>query len=73
MNDTIYRISATLSNHAWDEQSVNDDIITYVQPFNLYDPTVEGIDYFNPGGLYAEGIFDIDVTTNNYGNTLVDL
>ena len=72
LNDTIYRISATLSNHAWDEQSVNDDIIGYIQPFNLYDPTVEGIDYFNPGGLYAEGVFDIDVTTNNYGNTLVD-
>ena len=72
LNDTIYRISATLSNHAWDEQSVNDDIIGYIQPFNLYDPTVEEIDYFNPGGLYAEGVFDIDVTTNNYGNTLVD-
>jgi len=72
LNDTIYRISATLSNHAWDEQSVNDEIIGYIQPFNLYDPTVEGIDYFNPGGLYAEGIFDIDVITNNYGNTMVD-
>jgi hypothetical protein len=58
LNDMIYRISATLSNHAWDEQTVNDDIIVYIQPFNLYDPTVEGIDYFNPGGLYAEGIFD---------------
>ena len=72
MNDTIYRISATLSNHAWDEQTVNDDIIEYVQPFNLYDPAVEGIDYFNPGGLFAEGVFDIDVVTNNWGNTEVD-
>ena len=72
LNDTIYRISATLSNHAWDEQSVNDDIIGYVQPFNLYDPTIEGIEYFNPGGLYAEGLFDIDVVTNNWGNTMVD-
>ena len=72
LNDTIYRISATLSNHAWDEQSVNDDIIGYIQPFNLYDPAVEGIDYFNPGGLYAEGMFDIDIVTNNWGNTMVD-
>jgi hypothetical protein len=72
LNDTIYRISATLSNHAWDEQPVNDDIIEYVQPFNLYDPAIEGIDYFNPGGLYAEGFFDIDVINNNWGNTMVD-
>ena len=72
MNDTIYRISATLNNHAWDEQSVNDDIIGYIQPFNLYDPAIEGIDYFNPGGLYAEGLFDIDVISNNWGNTMVD-
>ena len=72
LNDTIYRISATLSNHAWDEQTVNDDIIEYVQPFNLYDPAIEGIDYFNPGGLYAEGFFDIDVINNNWGNTMVD-
>ena len=33
---------------------------------------MEGIEYFNPGGLYAEGVFDIDVTTNNYGNTEMD-
>ena len=72
LNDTIYRVSATLSNHAWDEQTVNDEIIGYIQPFNLYDPAVEGIDYFNPGGLYAEGFFDIDVVTNNWGNTMVD-
>jgi hypothetical protein len=32
-------------------KAVNDDIIEYVQPFNLYDPAVEGIDYFNPGGF----------------------
>ena len=61
-----------MSNHAWDEQTVNDEIIGYIQPFNLYDPAVQGIDYFNPGGLYAEGMFDIDVTTNNWGNTMVD-
>ena len=44
----------------------------YITPFNLYDPMVEGIENFNPGGLYAEGLFDIEVVTNNYGNTEVD-
>ena len=72
VNDTTYRVSASLTNNAWDEQSLNDEIIGYLTPFNLYDPAVEGIDYFKPGGLYAEGIFDIGVTTNNWGNTLVD-
>ena len=72
LNDTTYRISAIISNNAWDEQSINDDIIAYTTPFNLYDPTVESIENFNPGGLYAEGVFDIGVVTNNYGNTPVD-
>jgi len=61
-----------LSNNAWDEQDINNDIVDYVTPFNVYDPTVESIDYFNPGGLYAEGTFDISAVTNNYGNTPVD-
>ncbi|RJU99932.1 MAG: VCBS repeat-containing protein [Candidatus Poseidoniales archaeon] len=72
LNDTTYRISATLSNNAWDEQVINDDIVDYVTPFNLYDPMVESIDYFKPGSLYARGIYDIAATTNNYGNTEVD-
>ena len=54
LNDTIYRISATLSSNTWDQQPINDDVVGYVRPFNLYDPTVESIDFFNPGGLYAE-------------------
>ncbi len=72
LNDTTYRISATLSGNSWDEQSQNDEIIGYITPFNLYDPMVEGLEYFNPGGLYAEGVFDIEVATNNWGNTPVD-
>ena len=72
LNDTTYRISATLSNNAWDEQNINDEIVTYVTPFNLYDPTLESIDYFSPGGLYAQGTFPISATTNNWGNTAVD-
>ncbi|MDA7740755.1 VCBS repeat-containing protein, partial [Euryarchaeota archaeon] len=72
LNDTTYRISASLSGNSWDEQPQNDELVGYITPFNLYDPTVEGIDYFNPGGLYAEGLFDIDVTTNNFGNTEMD-
>ena len=72
LNDTTYRISAIISNNAWDEQDINDDAIGFVTPFNLFDPAVEGIEGFNPGGLYAEGTFDIGVTTNNWGNTEVD-
>ncbi len=72
LNDTTYRISAVLSGNTWDEQSQNDEIVGYITPFNLYDPMVESLEYFNPGGLYAEGIFDIEVETNNYGNTAVD-
>ena len=72
LNDTTYRISATLSGNSWDEQSQNDEIIGYITPFNLYDPMVEDLEYFNPGGLYAEGLFDIEVATNNWGNTEVD-
>lgn len=72
LNDTTYRISASLSANSWDEQSQNDELVGYITPFNLYDPMVEGIENFNPGGLYAEGLFDIEVATNNYGNTEVD-
>ncbi len=72
LNDTTYRISATLSGNSWDEQSQNDEIVGYITPFNLYDPMVESLEYFNPGGLYAEGVFDIEVVTNNWGNTAVD-
>ena len=72
LNDTTYRISATLSNNGWDEQVINDEIVGYVTPFNLYDPVIEKIDDFLPGGLYAQGTFPITATTNNYGNTAVD-
>ncbi len=72
LNDTTYRISAVLSGNSWDEQSQNDELIGYITPFNLYDPMVEGLEYFSAGGLYAEGLFDIEVNTNNYGNTAVD-
>jgi hypothetical protein len=72
MNDTTYRISAVLSNNGWDEQVLNDEIVGYVTPFNLYDPALESIDYFEPGQLYAQGTYPISATTNNYGNTIVD-
>ncbi len=72
LNDTIYRISATLTGNAWDEQPQNDEIVAYVTPFNLYDPMVESLESFTAGGLYAEGLFDIEVVTNNWGNTAVD-
>jgi len=72
INGTLYRISAELTSNTWDEQPVNDDIIGYVRPFNLFDPAIESIEGFNPGGLYAEGVFDIEAVTNNWGNTPVD-
>ena len=72
VNDTTYRISATLSNNAWDEQSLNDEIVGYVTPFNLFDPVLEKIEFFEPGQLYAQGTYPISATTNNWGNTLVD-
>jgi hypothetical protein len=72
LNDTTYRLSASLSGNSWDEQSQNDELVGYITPLNLYDPMVEKLESFNPGGLYAEGVFDIEVSTNNYGNTEVD-
>ena len=72
VNDTTYRVSASLSNNAWDEQPLNDELVGYLTPFNLYDPAMEGYSTFLPGQLYAEGIFDIEVQTNNWGNTPVD-
>ena len=72
LNDTTYRISATLSNNAWDEQSLNDEIVGYITPFNLFDPALERIEDFQPGGLYAQGTYPITATTNNWGNTEVD-
>ena len=72
LNDTIYRISATLTGNTWDEQPQNNEIVAYVTPFNLYDPMVESLESFTAGGLYAEGLFDIEVVTNNWGNTAVD-
>ena len=55
-----------------DEQPLNDELVGYLTPFNLYDPAMEGYSTFLPGQLYAEGIFDIEVQTNNWGNTPVD-
>ena len=72
LNDTTYRISAALSNNGWDEQPINDEIVNYVTPFNLYDPALEFIDFFEPGRLYAQGTYEISATTNNWGNTFVD-
>ncbi|MEE2666532.1 MAG: VCBS repeat-containing protein [Candidatus Thermoplasmatota archaeon] len=72
VNDTTYRVSAVLSNNAWDEQELNDELVGYLTPFNVYDPAVEGIENFRAGALYAEDTFDIVITTNNWGNTEVD-
>ena len=54
-----------------DEQDINDDVIGYVTPFNLYDP-VESIEYFNPMASMQKAPLTLVVTTNNYGNTPVD-
>ena len=47
--------SATLSNNAWDRQSLNDEIVGYITPFNLFGPAAEPD--FQPGGLYAQGTY----------------
>ena len=59
-----------MSSNAWDEQPLNDELVGYLTPFNLYDPAMEGYSTFLPGQLYAE-VFDIEVQTNNWGNTPV--
>jgi hypothetical protein len=70
INGTTYRISAVL-NYAQDEQPANDEIVGYITAFNIFDPAVVGIESFNPGGLYAEGNFPIDVKVEHLGNTNV--
>ena len=69
-NGTTYRISAVL-NYADDEQPANDEIVGYITAFNIYDPAVMKIDSFNPGGLYAEGNFPVEVKVEHLGNTNV--
>ena len=69
-NGTTYRISAVL-NYGQDEQPANDEIVGYVTAFNLFDPSVEGVKDFKPGGLYAEGNFPINVKVEHLGNTNV--
>jgi len=70
-NGTTYRISAQLSYNG-DEQPANDEVFGYTTVENVYDPAIEGISSFNPGGLYPEGLFPIEVDVNHYGNTEVD-
>ena len=70
VNGTTYRISATL-NYGQDEQPANDEIVGYITAFNIFDPAVNNIDSFNPGGLYAEGLFPIEVNVEHLGNTNV--
>lgn len=70
VNGTTYRISATL-NYGQDEQPANDEIVGYITAFNIFDPGVNEIESFNPGGLYAEGIFPIEVQVEHFGNTNV--
>ena len=69
-NGTTYRISAVL-NYADDEQPANDEIVGYITAFNIYDPAIMKIDSFNPGGLYAEGNFPVEVKVEHLGNTNV--
>ncbi|MEK9695996.1 MAG: hypothetical protein VW270_09535, partial [Candidatus Poseidoniales archaeon] len=69
-NGTTYRISATL-NYAQDEQPANDEIVGYITAFNIFDPAVVGVESFRSGGLYAEGLFPIEVKVEHLGNTNV--
>jgi hypothetical protein len=70
INGTTYRISAVV-NYGADEQPANDEIVGYITAFNIFDPAVMDITSFNPGGLYAEGDFPIEVKVEHRGNTNV--
>ena len=70
INGTTYRISAVL-NYGQDEQPANDEIIEYISTSNNFDPGIVSIEDFQPGGLYAEGNFPINVLVEHLGNTNV--
>lgn len=73
LNGSTYRVTATIDGNSFgDEQSLNDDLVQYVQVFNLYDPAVLGITSFKPGEMYAADLLPIEVEVENWGNTEVD-
>ena len=44
----------------------------FVTTQNLFDPAVVSVDFFDDGGLYAEGELPMKATVTNYGNTEMD-
>ena len=71
VNDTIYRINATVGFNQ-DTQAVNNELVFYLQTLNVYDPAVVEFTEFEPGALFPEAEMDIDVKLAHYGNTVVD-
>ena len=73
-NDKTYRISAQITPDAsWtDEQEINNELKYFVTTQNLFDPAVVSVDFFDDGGLYAEGELPMKATVTNYGNTEMD-
>ena len=45
----------------------------FVTTQNLFDPAVVSVDFFDDGGLYAEGELPMKATVTNYGNTEMEL
>ena len=61
-NDKTYRISAQITPDAsWtNEQEINNELKYFVTTQNLFDPAVVSVDFFDDGGLYAEGELPIE-------------
>ncbi len=73
-NEKTYRISAQITpDPSWtNEQTINNNLKYFIQTQNLFDPGVVSVDFFDDGGLYAEGELPMKATVTNYGNTEMD-
>ncbi|RAH14343.1 MAG: hypothetical protein CMB56_005490 [Methanobacteriota archaeon] len=73
-NEKTYRISAEISPDAsWiNEQEINNELKYFIETRNLFDPAVVDVEFFEDGGLYAEGELPMKATVTNYGNTEMD-
>ncbi|CAI8242600.1 MAG: Uncharacterised protein [Methanobacteriota archaeon] len=73
-NEKTYRISAQITpDSSWtNEQTINNEMKYFIETQNLFDPAVVSVDFFDDGGLYAEGDLPMKATVTNYGNTEMD-
>ena len=73
-NEKTYRVSAEITpDSSWtNEQEINNELKYFIQTRNLFDPAVVNVEFFEDGGLYAEGELPMKATVTNYGNTEMD-